>query len=95
MLCWEPARGPMGYPGGRRVGRTPPIDLRRNATSVDGVTRPEQANAWDRASKGAPMARSEGPMSKGPVASAAPNRSPASAVPTNPGTLDQGLAGRP
>jgi len=41
------------------------------------------------------MARSERPMSKGPVASAAPNRSPASAVPTNPGTLDQGLAGRP
>jgi hypothetical protein len=36
--CWSPARGSMGCPGGRRVGRTPPTDLSRNANHAGGVT---------------------------------------------------------
>jgi hypothetical protein len=37
-VAGSPARGPMSCPGGRRVGRTPPIDLLRNASDVAGVT---------------------------------------------------------
>jgi hypothetical protein len=47
MLCWEPGPRADGLSRGRRVGRTPPIDLRRNVNSVAGVTRPEQANGLD------------------------------------------------
>jgi hypothetical protein len=41
MLCWEPGPRADGLSRGRRLGRTPPIDLRRNATSRAGVTRPQ------------------------------------------------------
>jgi hypothetical protein len=43
MLCWEPGPRADGLSRGRRLGRTPPIDLQRNATSLAGVTRPQPA----------------------------------------------------
>jgi hypothetical protein len=46
MLCWEPGPRANGLSRGRRLGRTPPIDLRRNATSLAGVTRPSPASPF-------------------------------------------------
>jgi hypothetical protein len=52
MLCWEP--GPRADGLSRGAGRThPPIDLRRNAASVAGVTRPNRRTPWiEQATKG-------------------------------------------
>jgi hypothetical protein len=46
MLCWEPGPRANGLSRGRRLGRTPPIDLQRNATGRPGVTRPSPDNPF-------------------------------------------------
>jgi hypothetical protein len=50
MLCWEPGPRADRLSRGRRLGRTPPIDLRRNATRLAGVTQPSPATPPDRGS---------------------------------------------
>jgi hypothetical protein len=50
MLCWEPGPRADGLSRGRRLGRTPPIDLPRNATGLAGVTRPSPATPPGRGS---------------------------------------------
>lgn len=49
-LCWEPGPRADGLSRGRRLGRTPPIDLPRNATGLAGVTRPSPATPPGRGS---------------------------------------------
>jgi hypothetical protein len=45
-LCWEPGPRADGLSRGRRLGRTPPIGLRRNAISRPGVARPSPASPF-------------------------------------------------
>jgi hypothetical protein len=70
MLCWEPGPGANGLSRGRRLGRTPPIDLRRNATSLAGVTRPSPASPFRIRGAtngvGVPMARRTLQRAQGP-----------------------------
>jgi hypothetical protein len=54
MPCWEPGPRADGLSRGRRLGRTPPIDLRKNASGRAGVTRPSPANPPDRRTEHGP-----------------------------------------
>jgi hypothetical protein len=67
-LCWEPGPRADGQTRGRRVGRTPPIDIRRNANSGVGVT----AQSKRPRPRGGPTA--EGVRAPGITAWSAPNR---------------------